>query len=103
LAYRVITLSEPKKSGKTFIAACLGLWWACITRSTTIIVCANDREQAESRVFQTMKDLIEHNSALAAETEVYSRTIVFQNGTVVTAISSDFKGAAGSRHRPGDL
>ena len=45
-----------------------------------------------------MKDLIEHNSALAAETEVYSRTIVFNNGTVVTAISSDFKGAAGSRH-----
>ena len=98
LAYRVITLSEPKKSGKTFIAACLGLWWACITRSTEIIVCANDREQAESRVFQTMKDLIEHNSALVAETEVYSRTIVFNNGTVETAISSDFKGAAGSRH-----
>jgi phage terminase large subunit-like protein len=43
LAYRVITLSERKKSGKTFIAACLGLWWACITRSTEIIVCANDR------------------------------------------------------------
>lgn len=98
LVYRVITLSEPKKSGKTFLAACLGLWWACITSNTEIIVSANDREQAESRVFQTMKDLIEKNPSLTAETEVYSRTIVFNNGTVITAISSDFKGAAGSRH-----
>jgi hypothetical protein len=32
-----------------------------------IIVSANDREQAESRVFQTMKDLIEKNPSLAAE------------------------------------
>jgi hypothetical protein len=45
-----------------------------------------------------MKDLIEKNPSLVAETEVYSRTIVFQNGTIITAISSDFKGAAGSRH-----
>ena len=62
------------------------------------IVSANDREQAKPRVFQTMKDLIEKNPSLVAETEVYSRTIVFQNGTIITAISSDFKGAAGSRH-----
>jgi hypothetical protein len=98
LLYRVVVLSEPKKSGKTFIAACLALWWAITTRHTEIIVCANDREQAESRVFRTMADLIETNEALKAECEVYSREIVFNNGTIVTAISSDFKGAAGSRH-----
>jgi phage terminase large subunit-like protein len=95
---RVVTLSEPKKSGKTFMAAYLGLWWAVITPQTEIIVSANDREQAESRVFQTMKDLIEHNPSLDAEAEVYARSIVFNNGTVITAISSDYKGAAGSRH-----
>jgi phage terminase large subunit-like protein len=59
LLYRLVVLSEPKKSGKTFLAACLGLWWAVTTRATEIIVCANDREQAESRVFKTMVDLIE--------------------------------------------
>src|SRR5215467_9155936 len=66
LKYRQVVLSEPKKSGKTFIAACLGIWWAVITRSTEIIVVANDREQSISRVFQTMRDLIEKNPSLAA-------------------------------------
>src|SRR5262245_12943862 len=98
LLYRIVLLSEPKKSGKTFIAACLVLWWAITNRHTEIIVSANDREQAESRVFRTMVDLIETNEALKGECEVYSSSIVFNSGTLVTAISSDFKGAAGSRH-----
>lgn len=98
LLYRQILLSEPKKSGKSFIASLLGIWWAVITRSTEIIVMANDREQAESRVFKTMVDVIEKNPALASEAETFSRTIAFNNGTVVTAISSDYRGAAGSRH-----
>jgi hypothetical protein len=72
LLYRQAVLSEPKKSGKTFIAACLAIWWAVIIRSTEIIICANGRERAESRVFATMVSLIEHNVAL-----LYSRTIVF--------------------------
>src|SRR5215510_4107412 len=46
LLYRQVVLSEPKKSGKTFIAACLALWWALITDSTEIIIVANDREQS---------------------------------------------------------
>ena len=28
LVFRLVVLSEPKKSGKTFMAACLALWWA---------------------------------------------------------------------------
>jgi phage terminase large subunit-like protein len=98
LLYRQVVLSEPKKSGKTFLAACLALWWAVITESTEIIISANDREQAQSRVFQTMCDLIEKNASLASDAKVYSDTITMNNGTVITAISSDFKGAAGSRH-----
>ena len=72
LLYRQVVLSEPKKSGKTFIAACLVLWWAITNKHTAIIVSANDREQAESRGFGTMLDLIETNEALRAECEVYS-------------------------------
>jgi hypothetical protein len=26
--FRLVVLSEPKESGKTFMAACLALWWA---------------------------------------------------------------------------
>jgi hypothetical protein len=43
LLYRQIVWSEIKKSGKTFLAARLGIWWAVITESTEIIVAANDR------------------------------------------------------------
>src|SRR5215510_2955785 len=98
LLYRIVLLSEPKKSGKTFIAACLVLWWAITNRHTEIIVSANDREQAESRVFRTACDLIETNPALKSECQVYSREIVFNNGTIATASASDFKSAAGVRH-----
>jgi phage terminase large subunit-like protein len=67
LLFRLVLLSEPKKSGKTFIAACLVLWWACTRRHTEIILVANDEEQATGRVFKTAVDLIEHNEVLQAE------------------------------------
>jgi hypothetical protein len=98
LVFRLVVLSEPKKSGKTFLAACLCLWWSCTRHHTEIILVANDEEQATGRVFKTAVDLIEHNKALAGECEVYTSQIRMNNGTTITPISSDFKGAAGSRH-----
>src|SRR6266481_2212236 len=80
LLYRQIVLSEPKKSGKSFVAALLCIWWAIITPSTEIIVSSNDYEQAQSRVFKTMCDLIEKNPALSSEAEIYSGSINFNNG-----------------------
>ena len=65
---------------------------------TEIILVANDEEQATGRVFKTAVDLIEHNKALEGECEIYTGQIRMHNGTTVTPISSDFKGAAGSRH-----
>ena len=67
LVFRLVVLSEPKKSGKTFLAACLVLWWACTRHHTEIILVANDEEQATGRVFKTAVDLIEHNKALQGE------------------------------------
>ena len=80
------------------MAACLALWWAVTNPHTEIILVANDEEQATGRVFKTAVDLIERNSALEGECEVYTGQIRMNNGTTVTPISSDFKGAAGSRH-----
>ena len=48
LLFRVVLLSEPKKSGKTFLAACLVIWWAVTNPRTEIIITANDEEQAIS-------------------------------------------------------
>jgi len=97
-AYRLRVWGEMKKSGKTFLAAVLLIWWALTHANTEIIVAANDFEQAQSRVFQTAVALIRHNPALANLVKVQAGKLVFSNGTLVTAIAADYKGAAGSRH-----
>jgi phage terminase large subunit-like protein len=95
---RILLWSEPKKSGKTFVNAALGLWWGFTRPNTEIIVVANDLEQSVGRVFKTMADLIKHNPALKASATVRASSIVLTNGTVITAIASEYRGAAGSRH-----
>jgi hypothetical protein len=50
------------------------------------------------RVFQTAVALIENNPELNAEADPYADHIRMNNGTDITPISGDFKGAAGSRH-----
>src|SRR6516165_8155906 len=80
------------------MAACLALWWAVINPHTEIIITANDLEQSVSRVFKTMTALIENNEALSREADVLSNVVRLSNGTVILPISSDYKGAAGSRH-----
>jgi len=98
LLLRLLLWSEPKKSGKTFVAALLGLWWAFTNAYTEVIVAANDLDQSVGRVFATMVALCKFNPALAASVTVRAETIAVSNGTVITAIASDYKGAAGSRH-----
>jgi len=90
--------SEPKKSGKTLVAAVLGLWWAIITPNTEIIVAANDLDQSVGRVFATMVALIQRNAGLLSLCTIRAEHIIFKNGTLVSAIASDYRGAAGSRH-----
>jgi len=98
LLIRVLLWSEPKKSGKTFLAALLLLWWGFTNALTEIIVCANDLEQSQGRVFKTAADLCRHNPELGRSATVRASEIELSNGTMITAIASDYRGAAGSRH-----
>jgi len=98
LLFRILLWGEMKKSGKTFLAACLILYWAFVTPNTEIIVAANDLEQSVSLVFRTIVNLIKYNPELSQSCKIRSTEIHFSNSTIVTAISSDYKGAAGSRH-----
>jgi phage terminase large subunit-like protein len=97
-AFRLRVWSEPKKSGKTFIAALLVLWWAFTHAHTEIILAANDAEQSQGRVFKTVADLLKANPALGASATILSAEIRLSNGTPIMAIAGDYKGAAGSRH-----
>ncbi len=52
-----------------------------------------------SRVFQTLCALIKYNPELAASATVMANHIKFTNGSVIRAVSSDYKGQAGGRQR----
>ncbi len=99
LAFDTIIYSCPKKSGKTTINAALTLWWAFTQEPPNeILIIANDLEQAQGRVFKALAGLIQHNPELARSAEVQSRQIFLSNGTTITALASEYAGAAGSNH-----
>ena len=97
--YSIRLWSEVKKSGKTFLAAIIAIWEAVTNPDTEIVCCANDEEQALSRVFQTVCQLIKYNPELTASAKVLSNEIRFTNGSIIKAVSSDYKGQAGGRQR----
>jgi len=88
--------SEPKKSGKTFLGAMLALAWAFTHPRTEIIIAANDLEQSTSRVFRTMTALLATNPVLAPSATVRAQEIRLSNGTTISAIASEYRGAAGA-------
>jgi phage terminase large subunit-like protein len=99
LRYFLIRLwSEIKKSGKTFLAGCIAIKEA-VTRADAEVVCvANDEEQAQSRVFATCVALCQKNPELRASVvRITANEIRFSNGSVIRAVASDYKGAAGGR------
>jgi phage terminase large subunit-like protein len=98
LRMRTLLWGEMKKSGKTFLAGCLVLWWSFVTPDTEVICCANDLEQSVGRVFKTIIKLLEYNPELGLSAKSRAADITLTNGTTITAIASDYKGAAGSRH-----
>jgi len=88
LLFQVLLWGEMKKSGKTYIAALLVLWWAFTNPDTEIINAANDLEQSVGRVFRTVVALIKRNPALAASAKILATEVRLSNGTVISAIAS---------------
>ena len=102
--YSTRLYSEIKKSGKTFIAGCVLIYEAVTHAGIECLAVANDIEQAQSRVFQTAVDLCQKNPGLAASVvKVTNNEIRFSNGSVIRAIASDYRGAAGGRWRVASL
>ncbi|MBK5197741.1 MAG: hypothetical protein JJE37_05605 [Methyloceanibacter sp.] len=62
-----------------------------------IVRAANDLEQAQGRVFQALRRLVEASPLLRREAKIVANKISFPaTGAVITAISSDYAGAAGA-------
>ncbi len=99
LPWDTFVFSTTKKSGKTTINAALTVWWAYVQEPPNeLFVLANDQEQAQARVFSAAARIIQRNPALAESAIVETKRIMLSNETTITALASEFRGAAGSNH-----
>jgi phage terminase large subunit-like protein len=98
LLYPEQVFGAPKKSGKTAFAAlhCLTttLLFGGAYPEATIV--ANDLEQAQARVFEAIRRIVECSPLLKAEARLTADRITFPAiGATIAAIASDFASAAG--------
>jgi phage terminase large subunit-like protein len=99
LPYSEVVLSSPKKSGKTTIGSLVMEYFGLfIEAPNEIYSVANDLEQATSRAFKALAQSVRLNPHLQNRADVFQRGIVFDNGTELTALASDYASAAGSNH-----
>lgn len=99
LKYPELLFSAPKKSGKTGLAAMLVLYVVLVLGGPYAegFCVANDLEQSQGRVFQAIRRIVEKSPALAGTAAITQNKITFsENGATITAIASDFAGAAGA-------
>lgn len=99
LRYPELVFSAPKKSGKTGLGAMITLYVVLVLggRFAEGYCVANDLEQAQGRVFQAISRIVQASPALTDEATVTASKITFsETGATISAIASDFAGAAGA-------
>jgi Phage Terminase len=99
LLYPDLIYAAPKKTGKTGFAALIELTIVLLFggRNAEGFCAANDYEQAQGRVFEMIKRIIEATPFLKPEAKITAEKIVFPamgNATII-AIASDAASAAG--------
>lgn len=98
LPYPELVFSAPKKSGKTALAAMIGLYLIVVHggRFGEGYCLANDLEQSTGRVFQAMARIVEASPLLCASARVLANRLELSSGATIQAIASDYAGAAGA-------
>lgn len=99
LPYEELVFSGPKKSGKTALGAFALLYATVVLGGPNAegYAVANDLEQAQGRVFRAASRIVEASPLLRRAAKVYTSVIEFPgSGAVVTALASDYAGAAGA-------
>jgi phage terminase large subunit-like protein len=87
-----------KKSGKTGFAAIFTITLLLLFggRYAEAYVAANDLEQAQGRVFEMCRRIVEASPMLRSEAKITANRITFTaTGATITAVASDYAGAAG--------
>jgi phage terminase large subunit-like protein len=99
LLYREWVYSAPKKSGKTTFAALIIITMVLLFGGSfpEAFALANDQEQAQSRVFEFIKRIIQASPLLCHEAQITQYKITFPTfNATIQAIASDAGSAAGS-------
>lgn len=99
LKYPEAVYGCPKKSGKSTTAAMAMLYAVVVLggRFAEGIVLANDEAQATDRIFTAIARIVEASPTLRDSAKIRQGRIEFAStGATITAIASDFAGAAGS-------
>ena len=99
MPYDTVVYSTPKKSGKTTLGAMVAEYFALfIEPPNELFILANSLEQSQGRAFKSLSRSVRLNRHLKQRTASLAKSIRFDNGTDVIALSSDYATAAGSNH-----
>jgi len=100
LLYQELVFAAIKKSGKTGFAALFMLTMLLLFggRFAEGYCIANDLEQAQSRVFQAIKRIVEASPLLKREARITADKITFPafHQATITTVANDYAGAAGA-------
>lgn len=101
LRYKTVLWSEPKKSGKTAIAAAVTLYAGHNTKAANIFCLANDGKQSADRIFSASRRTVELHNTLGGifrgiQCIMSPPKIRMANGSVIEAIPCDAAGEAGA-------
>jgi phage terminase large subunit-like protein len=100
LLYPELVFAAIKKSGKTGFAAMFMLTMLLLYggRFAEAYCVANDLEQAQSRVFQACRRIVEASPLLRPDAKITADKIVFAafHGATISAVTCDYAGMAGA-------
>jgi len=93
-----LAISNTKKTGKTLLDAVLTAWrWLALPG--VHFAAGNDLDQASSRVFSEVVDMVKRNSYLSANVKIGKNELVFNpTGSKLIALAVDAAGNAGANH-----
>ena len=96
-AARNILYSTSKKQGKSTLAGLVALYMATRRRYSEVVIAAADLDQAKDRVFRSVKYAVETHPVWR-KAKVYRDVIELDQGSLITAIPADWRGASGGNY-----
>lgn len=97
--YSRVIWSQPKKHGKTQIAAAVGAWWSCKLQAPDIVMTmASNQEQSAGLIFNSLIPTLYAEGGKVPNSATSVPHIKMPNGTLLKAIPNNYAGQAGGNY-----